>query len=158
MRFTESLGISKELFKTEESHWLIRFGLAARQVVDRNVLDIDTGERGTETQHDEGLMLDTDYRVPFAGGKLVYTGKLNVYQALANSESENLAGTANADYWKTPDIRWEQNLAVGITGYLAMNLYLDWRYDKDVDLAGRLKQTLGLALVYKFGNIKEEEG
>jgi len=37
-----------------------------------------------------------------------------------------------------------------------MNLYLDWRYDKDIDLTGRLKQTLGLSLVYKFGNIKEE--
>jgi hypothetical protein len=156
MRFTESLGLAKVLSKTEERHWLVRFGLAARQVVTRDVLDPMDDTRSTETQHDEGLMLDTDYRVPFSGGKLVYSGKLNVYQALANSESENLAGTSNADYWKTPDIRWEQNLMVGITGYLAMNLYLDWRYDKDIDLAGRLKQTLGLALVYKFGNIEEE--
>ncbi len=158
MRFTESIGISKVLFKTEERHWLVRFGLAARQAVDRNILDIDTGDRGTETQHDEGLMLDTDYRIPFSGGKLVYSGKLNVYQALANSESENIAGQVNADYWKTPDIRWEQNLLVSITGYLAMNLYVDWRYDKDVDLAGRFKQTLGLALVYRLGNVEEEEG
>jgi hypothetical protein len=158
MRFTESFGIAKVLTKTEEKHWLVRFGLAARQVVDRNALDINTGEYSTETQYDEGLMLDTDYRIPFAGGKLTYSGKMNIYQALANSESESLAGTENADYWKTPDIRWEQNLTVGITGYLAMNLYVDWRYDKDVDLAGRFKQTLGLALIYKFGNIEEEEG
>jgi len=156
MRFTESLGIAKELSRTEERHWLVRFGVAARQIVDRNVLDIGTGDRSTESQHDEGLMFDTDYRIPFAGGKLVYSGKLNVYQALANSESENISGQINADYWKTPDVRWEQNLAVGITGYLAVNLYIDWRYDKDVDLAGRFKQTLGLALVYKFGNIEED--
>jgi len=158
MRFTESIGISKVLSKTEERHWLVRFGLAARQVVDRNVYDTGTGDRSTETQHDEGLMFDTDYRVPFAGGKLVYSGKLNVYQALANSESENISGQVNADYWKTPDVRWEQNLSVGITGYLAMKLYVDWRYDKDVDLAGRFKQTLGLAFVYMFGNVEEEEG
>jgi hypothetical protein len=157
MRITESIGIAKEMFKTEDKHWLIRLGAAARQVVNRNYLDIDSGERSTDTQYDEGLMLDSDYRFPFGDGRIVYTGKLNVYQALANSESENLAGTENADYWKYPDIRWEHNLAVSVTGYLAMNLYLDWRYDKDVDLAGRLKQTLGLALVYKFGNIEEEK-
>jgi len=156
MKFTESIGISKVLSKTEDRYWLVRFGVAARQTIDRNVFDIATEERNTETQHDEGLMLDTDYRVPFAGGKLIYSGKLNVYQALANSESENIAGQVNADYWKSPDVRWEQNLSVGITGYLSMKLYLDWRYDKDIHLAGRLKQTLGLALVYKFGNIEEE--
>ena len=156
MRLTESIGIAKILTKTEERHWLVRFGLAARQNVNRNYLDIDTGERSTETQYDEGLMLDTDYRIPFAGGKLLYFGKLNVYQALANSESENISGQVNAEYWKTPDIRWEQDLLVSITGYLAMNLYVDWRYDKDIDLAGRFKQTFGLALVYKFGNIEEE--
>jgi hypothetical protein len=156
MRFTESIGISKILSKTEERHWLVRLGVAARQAIDRDALDPVTSSRSTETQHDEGLMFDTDYRVPFAGGKLIYSGKLNVYQALANSESENIAGQVNADYWKSPDVRWEQNLSVGITGYLAMKLYLDWRYDKDMDLAGRLKQTLGLALIYKFGNIEEE--
>jgi len=156
MRFTESIGISKVLSKTEERHWLVRLGVAARQAVDRDALDPATSSRSTETQHDEGLMFDTDYRVPFAGGKLIYSGKLNVYQALANSESENIAGQVNADYWKSPDVRWEQDLSVGITGYLAMKLYLDWRYDKDMDLAGRLKQTLGLAFIYKFGNIEEE--
>jgi hypothetical protein len=156
MRLTESVGIAKKLIDTEERSWLVRLGFAARQVVTRNFLDVDTGDRSTETQYDEGLMLDTDYRIPFAGGKLVYSGKLNVYQALANSESDNLAGTENAEYWKSPDVRWEQNLSAGITGYLSMNLYLDWRYDKDVDLGGRLKQTLGLALVYKIGNIEEE--
>ena len=158
MKFTESLGISKDLIKAEDRFWLVRFGLAARQAIDRNNFDIDTGDRTTETQYDEGLMFDTDYRIPFAGGKLVYSGKLNVYQALANSESENISGQVNAEYWKTPDVRWEQNLLVGITGYLAVNLYVDWRYDKDIDLAGRLKQTLGLALVYRFGNFEEEEG
>lgn len=158
MRFTESVGIAKVLTKTEDRHWLMRFGVAARQVVDRDVLDPDTSARSTVTQHDEGLMFDTDYRFPFAGGKLIYSGKLNVYQALANSESENLVGQVNSEYWKTPDVRWEHNLSVGITGYLAVNLYVDFRYDKDVDLAGRFKQTLGLALVYRYGNIEEEEG
>jgi hypothetical protein len=156
MRFTESLGIAKVLIQTEDKQWLIRFGLAARQLITRNVFDVDTGSRGTETQYDEGLMFDSDYRIPFAEGKLVYSGKLNVFEALANSESENLAGQVNADYWKTPDVRWEHNLSVGVTGYLSMNLYVDFRYDKDVDLAGRFKQTLGLALVYKFGNIEDK--
>ncbi len=158
MRFTESIGIAKILTKTEDRHWLMRFGLAARQAVDRDVLDPDTSSRSTRTQYDEGLMFDTDYRFPFSGGKLIYFGKLNIYQALANSESENLAGQVNSEYWKTPDVRWEHNLSVGITGYLAMNLYVDFRYDKDVDLAGRFKQTLGLALVYRYGNIEKEEG
>ena len=157
-RFTESLGVSKVLLKTDERHWMLRLGVAARQYRDRNIFDIDTGETFTETMHDEGLMFDTDYRFSMAGGKLIYSGKLNVFQALANSESENLAGQINGDYWKSPDVRWEQNLAVEITGFLSVNLYLDWRYDKDVDLAGRLKQTLGLALVYRIGNVDEEEG
>ncbi len=36
MRFTESIGIAKILTKTEDRHWLMRFGLAARRIVDRD--------------------------------------------------------------------------------------------------------------------------
>lgn len=154
MRITESVGLARVLIEGEERKWLIRLGAATRQYIDRERLDPVTMERETSTEYDGGLMFDSDIRLPLADGSVVYTGKLNVYQALVSSEADELEGLPAEDYWKMTDVRFENSLSVNVTGHILVSLYVDFRYDKEIDLRGRFKQTLGLGINYRFGNME----
>ena len=57
---------------------------------------------------------------------------------------------AEEDYWRAPDINWETVFTASITKYLMVNLYTQLLYDKQIDRAGRFKQTLGLGLSWKY--------
>ncbi|MBC8465898.1 hypothetical protein H8D57_02630 [bacterium] len=73
-----------------------------------------------------------------------------LFKALFNSNTSDLTGLPNEDYWKEVDINWEHILSANITRFFAVNLYLQVLFDKEIDLGGRLKQTLSMGLTYKF--------
>jgi hypothetical protein len=157
MRFTESAGLAKVLLEGEDRNLLVRLGAASRQYLDREALDPVTLERETMSEYDAGIMFDADARLPIAGGAIIYTTKLNVFQALYSSAKEDFAGLPEEDYWTTPDARWENNFSANVTGHIVVNLYFEYRYDKEVDLKGRFKQTLALGINYRFGNVEPEK-
>lgn len=158
MRFTESAGISKVLLEEEDRSWLVRLGGAARQSYNRGVYDSLKLSRETLSTYDAGLMFDTDARLPLAGGKIVYSSKLNVFQALYSSEKDDAAlPPEDRDNWKAPDVRWENTFSANVTGHIVVNLYVDFRYDKEIDKKGSFKQTLALGINYRFGNVEPEK-
>ena len=157
LRFTESAGLARVLVKGEQRNWLVRLGVASRQYVDRDVLDDDTMQRETLTEYDGGLMFDSDMRFPLAAGRIVYSGKLNVYKALFSSRSDDFEGLPEGNYWKTPDLRWENTFSANVTGHIVVNLHVDFRYDKNVDLKGRFKQALAVGVNYRFGSAAEKK-
>jgi hypothetical protein len=152
MTFTESAGIARVLIEEEDRGWLVRFGAASRQFVNRDQMVEGSPEKETLTGYDAGLMFDTDMRMPLAGGRVVYTGKLNLFQALYYSEKDDLEGLPEEDYWKSPDMKWENTFSANITGHIVVNLYLELQYDKEIALGGRFKQNLSLGINYKLGN------
>jgi len=151
MKFTESVGALKSLWETEKSEWTVRVGFGLRQFIDRDVvIDTLTLDKETQTSHDGGLELVSDFTSPLAKDRINFTSKLTVFQALFYSEADDLEGLPNENYWKEVDINWENIFSANITKYIIVNLYLQLVYDKEVDLAGQFKQTLGLGLTYKF--------
>ncbi len=154
VKLTESVGISRVLLKKEKREWTARLGAGIRQHIDRDVLIdvliVDSGEKETRSTNDGGIEFVTELRTPLAGEKISYNTRLSVFEALFNSESENLAGLPNEDYWKAPDIDWEHTLAANITEYLMVNLSFQFLYDKEISLRGRHKEMLSLGLTYKF--------
>jgi hypothetical protein len=151
LTFTESFGVARVLVKEEKREWVVRLGAALRQHVNRDVLvDSLRGTRETQTATDSGLEFVADFTTPVAQQRIAFTSKLTVFQALFYSESDELEGLPNENYWKSPDVDWENTFTAAITKYLMVNLYLQLLYDKEVDLAGRLKQTLSLGLTYKL--------
>jgi hypothetical protein len=150
LKFTESAGIAKVLIKEEKREWTARFGAGIRQYVNRDVLDIATGERATETSNDGGLVFDSEFKTPLAQDQITFQSKLTVFKALFYSEKDALAGLPEEDYWKEPDVNWENIFTASITQHIMVNLYVQLLYDKEMDLAGRFKQTLSLGLTYKL--------
>ena len=147
---TESAGIAKVIVKEEARDWTARIGAGFREHIMRDVLDPADLSRSTETNVDGGLEFVNDVRTPLAGGRITLQSKLIVFQALFFSKSDDLKGLPEEDYWRAPDINFENIFTASITSYIAVNLYTQLLYDKEIDKAGRFKQTLGLGLTWKY--------
>jgi hypothetical protein len=151
LTLTESFGLAWMLIDEEKRDWTARLGAGLRQHIDRDALvDSVAGTRETRTSTDEGLEFVTEFTSPLARERITLASKLTVFKALFYSESDEVEGLPSEDYWKAPDINWENVFTAGITKYLMVSLYLQLLYDKEIDLAGRLKQTLSLGLTYKL--------
>jgi len=149
--FTESFGVARVLTKKEKREWTARFGVGLRQHLDRDVLvDTLTSKRETQTSNDGGLLFVNDFKTPLAEERITFTSKLSLFKALFYSESDKLKGQPEEDYWKSPDVNWENTFTASITKYLMVNLYIQLLYDKEIDKGGRFKQTLALGLTYKL--------
>ncbi len=147
---TESFGAAKVIIKEESRDWTARIGAGFREHIAREVLDPVKGSRSTETATDGGIEFVNDIRSPLAGGRINLQSKLIVFQALFYSKSDDLKGLPNEDYWHAPDVNFENIFTANITKYLAVNLYTQLLYDKEIARAGRFKQTLGLGLTWKY--------
>jgi hypothetical protein len=150
VKFTESIGVARVIIKEEKREGTARLGAGVRQYVNRDVLAEDAGERSTETSNDGGLVFDSDFKTPLAKERITFQSKLTVFKALFYSEKDALSGLPDENYWKAPDVNWENIFTAGITEHLMVNLYIQLLYDKEIDLAGRFKETLSLGLTYKL--------
>jgi hypothetical protein len=147
--FTESFGVARVLAKREQLGWSARLGGAFRENLERFSPDPSGGTR-RRTTTDGGILFVSDLNTAFSDSAVTITSRLSVYKAFYSSEAEKLEGQFNMDYWKTPDIDWESVFAVNIAKHLMVNLYVQFLYDKEVDLAGRFMQTLSLGITYKL--------
>ena len=150
LTFTESFGVARVLTKKERREGTTRLGAGLRQHLNRDVLDPLTNKRETQTSNDGGLVFVTDFKTPLAQDRITLISKFTLFQALFSSESDELNGQPNENYWKSPDVNWENTFTAGITKYLMVNLYIQLLYDKEIDLEARFKQTLSLGLTYKL--------
>ncbi len=145
LTFTESFGIARVLMDEEKRDWTARLGAGFRQRIDRDALaDDSTDRRETRTTSDGGAEFVSEFVSPLAQDRITLTSKLVVFQALFSSESDE------QDDWKEPDVNFENTFTAGITKYLMVSLYMQLLYDKEIDLAGRFKQTLSLGVTYKL--------
>ena len=151
LRFTESIGVSRTLVKTEKKELLTRLGFAMREMLDQNaLLDATAMEYGSDWTYDGGLELVADYKTPLLKEKVTYTGRLSLYQALFYSESDKLAGTPGETDWQSVDVEFESTFTAAIAGHLNVTLDLRLLYDRQISKGGRLKQALALGFGYTF--------
>lgn len=154
INLTEAIGVAKVLVKAEKRELTSRLGFGLKQIINREVL-VDThyfreGRRVTQTTNYGGITFVTDFNTPLAQEKITYTGKLSIFEAVYYSEADELKGLPNENYWQYPDVNWENIFTASITKYLMVNLYLQMLYDKEIDDAVRLKETMGLGLTFKL--------
>jgi hypothetical protein len=148
-KITESAGISRQFYKTDQNEILSRLGFALRQIITEDIVDTVARKTEVNSTNDGGIESVTDVKLTLSD-KISYTSKLSLYKALFYSKSEELKGTPEENYWKELDVNWENAISVSIAKYVTVSLYTQLLFDKQVDKKGRFKETLSLGLTYKL--------
>jgi hypothetical protein len=150
----ESFGISRALVTNDMTKWNARLGGAVNQNINRFTLDDTHSGYYKKTKNSAGLEFVTDLKSKARQGLLDFSSLLTVYEALVSSEAEKTKGTPAADFWRYPDINWENIASVNITRYVMVNLTLQLLYDRELHANARIKEVVALGLTYKFNNAK----
>ncbi len=148
--FTESFGIAKQLVKQGKREWILRLGGGVRENLDRDMIPCEGCAKISTTTKDGGALFVSDFTSPLSDTTITLASKLSVYKAFYFSEAEKLEGTPRANFWKSPDVNWETWFSAAVTKHVMVSLYVQLLYDKEVALAGRLRQNLSLGLTYKL--------
>jgi hypothetical protein len=149
IKLTESAGIARKLYEKDKDQIISRFGFAFRQILKKVIIDTTSLATTDSTLTDGGLESVTDVNLSLRKN-VQYTGKLTLYKALFFSEKNKVKGTVYENDWKAVDVNWENIVAASITKIISVNFYLQFLYDKEVDKRGRLKETLGVGLVFRL--------
>lgn len=137
--FSESAGVARQFIKKDNASLVTRLGFTLRQRVQKDV----------DTTNDGGLEFVMDYHRTMSEKKITFDSKMRVFQALFYSESDTEGVN---DDWKTADLDWKNTLNMQVVEPLAVNLFVQFLYDKDhqQDDGVQIKQTLGVGLSYKL--------
>ncbi len=135
LTLTESAGAARVFISTEEQKLSTRLGFGVRQLMNQH---------NDETPIDGGIISVTDYFAYLFDGKISYNSRLSLYQALFNSESDNL------EDWDVLDVNFENTFTASVMDYIDVSLFLQLKYDKQENEDLQFKETLGLGVSYTF--------
>lgn len=152
LTLTESFGALRNIVKNDRISWSVRLGGAVRQSIERNDVLPDSLKPADDFTNDGGVELVTELKATTGEERLKFISQLKVFEALVSSKADRYAGTERVDYWRYPDVFWENTLGVSLVKYVSLNLYAQLLYDKEVDSDVRYRQTTGLTLTYSFEN------
>ncbi|MBI5869108.1 MAG: DUF3078 domain-containing protein [candidate division Zixibacteria bacterium] len=150
LELTESAGLTRVLHKEGDNEFLTRAGIGLRQRITRTYTSSPSPATTSTTNTDGGIEWVTDgkYKIPKTG--IVWKTKLTTFKALFYSRSKELKGTPEQDYWKAIDVNWENMVSAQVAKYVAVGLYVQWLYDKEVARGGRFKETIAVGLTWKM--------
>lgn len=144
--FTESAGASKTLMKKENEDLNARLGLALRQYIDmHSVKTIFPKEFENLTTNDGGLEFVLEYNKTVDLTKSTFNSRLQVFQAMFNSKSDELN-----DDWKAPDLSWENSLNTKLFAFITASLYIQLKYEQEEVKAAQFKETLGMGFTFQL--------
>jgi hypothetical protein len=184
VKLAETAGVARVFTESEHHQLVSRLGFGFRENFARTFTDPTGDNVESFTTNDGGFEFTTDAKYPLADGKIQYLGKLFVFWPVFFNQSDALEAfdaaalasdpsrEAVADYWKSPDVNLQNTFSSKLTSWLAVNLYVQWIYDKfdgatkiddtlpiaeqigavdgGIRKAGQFKQTLGIGLTYQF--------
>jgi hypothetical protein len=182
VELTETAGFARVHDKADSSEWISRVGFGFRQTFAKTFADT-LGEKTVNfSTNDGGFEFLTAMTRPILEKRVIYKGRLLVFLPVFTSQKEALeefdtiaqgvdpTREAIADYWKAPDVNFQNTLTAQITKVVSVNLFVQFVYDKfdaatNVDTSlplevlipevdsgvrkgGQYKQTLSLGLTY----------
>ena len=162
VKLKEALGLARVLRKTEDAEAITRVGFGFRQTFGKTFVLDPTLRKESFSSNDGGLEWQTSVTQPVLQKKVLYKGQLLVFQPLFYSKSSAIeqfdrnarAGDASraaepgreavADFWKTADVNFQNELTASITKSIGVSLTAQLVYDK-FDAAANVDNTLPLA-------------
>ncbi len=153
MLLTESAGLARQILKKDKNEILTRLGFAFKENINRSLIQdqVDTSIYTTKTitATDGGVESVTDAKLVLSD-KLGYIGKLSLFKPFFYSKKDDYKGTPEENYWKAIKVNWENSMVASVSKYVQVVFYVQWLYEKQVSLKGRLKETLAFGLTYKL--------
>lgn len=183
LKFTETAGIARVMDKTEVREWIIRAGFGFRQTWGHSYTSLDSDDKEGFSTYDGGFELQTSAEYPLWDEDIIYKGKLLFFWPIYYSQKEQLRDFDErfadslgrervSDFWKAPDMNWQNNITAQLNSVISVNFYLQLVYDKfdqstnvDLDLdddvllsevdggirkKGQFQQVLAVGLTYNF--------
>jgi len=184
VKLKETAGAARVLVKTDERMAITRVGFGVRQVFGHTLLSAAPWTTSGYTANDGGFEWQTDVKQPILQKKVLYTGSLLVFEPLfysganklkqldADAKAADIAHEAVADFWRAPNVTFQNTFSAQVTKSISVNLYAQWVYDKldgavnvdpsrtvqqrldEVDRntrkAGQFKETLALGIGYRL--------
>jgi len=147
---TEAVGLGKSFIKNDNTEFLSRLGFALKHNIENTVVTVDPEVTETNTSTYGGFEWVTDLSHTFPGETVKYVGKARIFQAFFNSESDELEGLPGEDYWKSPDVAWENTLSMSVVELIQVAVFFELLYDKEIDLRGRFREVLGIGFAYSL--------
>ncbi|PKN71897.1 MAG: hypothetical protein CVU50_09640 [Candidatus Cloacimonetes bacterium HGW-Cloacimonetes-3] len=146
MKFTESLGATRNFLDNDPEMLTGRFGLALRQNLNRDVMVTAIPvSRESKVTVDGGLEFVANYKNVYEPANLIFNSKLQLYQAVFNNKSDEIS-----DDWKSPDMNWENTLTLKLIKAVSLNFYMQLKYEKEEISELQFKETMGLGLSYNL--------
>lgn len=142
---SESMGVSKFLYKNDKNEIQTRLGFTIKEFFERPVDTLTMSIAGYDVRVDGGLEWVVS-SIHSLSENVLYKGELRVYKAFFNSKAEKLEGTPEEALWKNPDIDFKNILSVSIIKYLKVNFYLQLIYDREINSKIMIKENLLVGL------------
>jgi hypothetical protein len=152
LTITESFGALYDIVKRDRVVWSARLGGAVRQSIDRNESLPDSLKPVDKVINDGGLELVTDFKAATKDNRISYISQIKAYEAIFSSKEDKVKKSSAEDYWRYPDVSWENTIGVVLTKYIMLNVYAQLLYDREVDQDVRYRETVGLSLTYSIAN------
>lgn len=150
LKLTESGGIIRHFYEQEDKGLVTsRLGLALRQIFKTNIADTAALTTVDSTFNDGGIESVTDIVLKLHE-RIVWTSKLTLFKAFFFDKADEFKGTEFEGDWKAIDADWENIFIAQVSKVIAVSLYTQVLYDKQVIDQGRWKQTLALGITYKL--------
>lgn len=174
VRLSQTAGIAKVLIEEEKREWITRLGFSVRETFNRAFTDTVGEETESFTSIDGGLEWLTTVSQPIVPERILYKGRLLVFLplfydnagALEDFDSAALMFDPTreriADFWKAPNVNFQNTFTAPLTKNLNVNLFVQWVYQKfddstPVDREKPLEEQIALidAGIRKAGQFKE---
>lgn len=146
---TQTIGILKFLIESKKSNLDVRVGFGTKEHIEREIDTLKNIVSGIKTTVYGGAEFLSTGKFKIAEN-LLYEAKIRIFKAFLNSEAENLKGTPYENYWKEPDVEFENRLSISLLKYLQLSIYLQALYDKEQSRGTQIKENLALGLIYKI--------
>ncbi len=161
IKLKEAAGVARVLQKTESAELLTRFGFGFRQTLAKAWVDPVLRNQRSFTSQDGGFEWQTTATQPMLEKKVLYKGRLLVFQPVFYSKSSDLETVDRAvvdyvqatpgatresvrDFWRAPDVGFQNEFTAQITKIVGVSLYAEFVYDK-FDAAANVDPTLAPA-------------
>lgn len=142
---SESMGVSKFLYKNNKNEIQTRLGFTVKEFFERPVDTLTMSIAGYNIRVDGGLEWVTS-GIHSLSENVLYKGELRIYKAFFNSKAGKLEGTPEEALWKNPDIDFKNILSVSIIKYLKVNFYLQLIYEREINSRIMIKENLLVGL------------